>query len=228
MYMYIHICVAGFSTLTCSRGSKISMGWRGRGTRHMDYQCKRATLRIWPVFTMSKHCNTLQHTTTHCSILPSTATRRSTLLPIATHCSTLPSTATHNSTLLPTITHCRNLQHSFPIRCSTRHVTTNIWIRYSPLQPMDILLPLEQVRVETPVTHICIYMYMYICVYICILQPLKQVGDDKPVRHVCIYMYICIYIYVYIATPAAGERRYTCDAYFCVYMCVYIYVFVYI
>jgi len=65
-----------------------------------------------------RHCNTLQHTATHCNTLRSR--RRQTVQHTATHCNTLQHTATHSAhggdrqcnTLQHTATHCNTLQHT--------------------------------------------------------------------------------------------------------------------
>ena len=95
------------------------------------------------------HCNTLQHTATHCNnqgrilkvrhscasnsppdsdevhILQHAATHCNTLQHTATHCSTLQHTATHCNTLQHTATHCNTLQHA-TTHCNTlQHTATH-------------------------------------------------------------------------------------------------------
>jgi len=64
------------------------------------------------------HCNTFQHTATHCTSheglvaywMPRASTLCRTLQHTATHCNTLQHTATHCNTLQHTATHCNTLQ----------------------------------------------------------------------------------------------------------------------
>ena len=70
------------------------------------------------------HCNTLQHTATHCT------THCSTLQHTETHCNTLQHTAQHTAahcnTLQHTATHCDTLQHTVP-RCTSLHRAATQW-----------------------------------------------------------------------------------------------------
>ena len=60
--------------------------------------------------------------------------------------------------------------------------------------------------------YICIYVYMYICIYV--------------YMYICIYvyMYICIYVYMYICIYV---YMYIC-IYVYMYICIYIYIYIYI
>jgi len=81
--------------------------------RHLTYTCSDA------------HCNTLQHTATHCSTLQRAVTHCNTLQHTATHCSTLQRAVTHCNTLQHTATHCNTLQHT-AVHCNAQqHTATN-------------------------------------------------------------------------------------------------------
>ena len=78
------------------------------------------------------HCNTLQHTATHCnkrlSLLvrsagPTLVGNKCALYHSATHCNTLQHTAAHCSRLQQTAAHCNTLQHT-AAHCSTLQHTT--------------------------------------------------------------------------------------------------------
>ena len=77
----------------------------------------RRTLRVWGSNTLAPHCNTLQHTATHCNAVGcpganDTLQQCNTLRHTATHCNTLQRAATHCNTLQHAATCCNMLQHA--------------------------------------------------------------------------------------------------------------------
>ena len=84
----------------------------------------RARLQIYRchTYTLSTHCNTLQHTAPHCNTLQHTATHYNTIVPgsvgdtlphirslhTATHCNTLQHAASHCSTQQQAATNCNS------------------------------------------------------------------------------------------------------------------------
>ena len=66
-------------------------------------------------------------------------------------------------------------------------------------------------KVYTPSVLVCIYVYMYICIYQCIYVYM----------YICtVYMYICIHAYMHICIYA--YMRIGVHVYICIYVCIYI------
>ena len=66
---------------------------------------------------------------------------------------------------------------------------------------------------------LCIYVYMYICmyVYVCIYRCL----------YVYVYIYRCIYVYIYVCVCVYIYICIQVYMYICIYICIYIYIYVY-
>ena len=62
-------------------------------------------------------------------------------------------------------------------------------------------------------TCLCIYVYMYLCMYVCILS-----------MYVCIYvsMYLCIYVSMYLCVYVSMYLCIYVSMYLCIYVCIFI------
>ena len=106
--------VAAFCAVCCSVLQWDESG--GRSNYDKNHYCVAASVT-------AAHCNTLQHTATHCksctvcvSFFAGSDPRRRRRVP--THCSTLQHTEAHCSTLQHTAAHCNTLQHTAqPLQC---------------------------------------------------------------------------------------------------------------
>ena len=78
------------------------------------------------IFTLLRHCNTLQHTATHCNTLQHTATH---CKHTARYCYTLQHTAAYCNALLThckhSATHCNPLQHTATHRNTPQYTATH-------------------------------------------------------------------------------------------------------
>jgi len=155
---------------------------------------------------LATHCNTLQHTATHCeSVLQHTATHCNTLQHTATHCNTLQHTATHYNTLQQTAN-------------NTLQQTATLWHRESVLQHVHRRVCVFMCTYTY--THKCIdkytsiYTYEYIfslsCAYLSIyvsinihMRLLSYIKIVMPHNSKCrelwlVRIHICIYQHTYM------------------------------
>jgi len=125
---------------------------------------------LW-VFATSTHCNTLQHTVTHCNHCNklqqtamswdilwvfATATHCNTWQHTATHCNTLQHTATHRNTLQHTVTH---MQHA-ATHCNTTQRSTAHWLT-------SISRRLARKASLSLACNMYVRRYIHICVWTC-------------------------------------------------------------
>jgi len=132
------------------------------------------------------HCNTLQHTATHCNtwpILQDTATHCNTgksccrcyawtwmvsFGVLQAHCNTLQHTATHCNTLQHTATHCNTLQHGHP-RCNClQHTATQEKAVAGAMRDVDsVIWCATDYDGGRPRFEVCVLVRVRVCVGVC-------------------------------------------------------------